>query len=234
MKLDREGIFRAVPITWAVKKAEQSESVAIAMEFQILEYLLEDGNWEDWRQYEVCTVRGDFWIVKKDGAINEDNVQRLAESLGWSGSLRHIVGNPPDCEVQITVKPDTYKGRTRFRAEWINPGDWSPPPQGADDATVAQLAGQYDSLLRASIAAGKAQAKKAQAAPPAPTASPATPARAPGVGRTATPAGKPVLPMRDPARNVPGAKTGPVQGSLADDPAVAGHEWREPLEHEPF
>ena len=130
-QLDREGIFKARLLEWNVKPSEKSQAVAISIEFHILDQL--DGNdWISWERYEDHSVWGDFYVVKSDGQINTGPVEQLAQSIGWNGDFNAVNNDPPDTVVQITVKEDEYDGKIRYRAQWINPGNFTPRPGGSN------------------------------------------------------------------------------------------------------
>ncbi|MDP3703596.1 MAG: hypothetical protein Q8R78_04350 [Candidatus Omnitrophota bacterium] len=168
-QIDREGIFRVIPREWWIRtpKAESvalgSAAVAVSLDFDIIEQW-DGANWMSWREYEQHTVFGDYWIIKKDRTVNQGTVEQLAMSLGWDGNLESVKGLPPNVVVQVTVKADTYEGKTRYKAGWMNPGDFS-PRSGAPPEEVTKLSSQFGSLLRAA-AAGAAKAAKPMAAPP--------------------------------------------------------------------
>jgi hypothetical protein len=171
--LDRSGIFKARPQGWSIYEAE-SGAVAIKMKLLILEEL--DGTtWTSWADYEEHIVYGDFYVIKKDGAVNSKQVEALVLALGWDGDLRSVIGEPPDCIVQVTVKPDEYKGTTRYKASWVNPEDFTPTPQGESEGDVKKLQSRFGSLLRAAASTVKPSkpAAKKPAPPPARAAVPA-------------------------------------------------------------
>jgi len=176
-RLEQEGIFKMKPLSWDIREAE-SGAVAVSMSFKVLEELV-DGKWESWATYEEHMVYGDWWVVKKDGTINEGAVEQLATSLGWDGNLASVTGTPPEKIVQVLVKPDTYEGVTRYKGSWMNPEDYTGgAPGAADPATVKGLQTRFGSLLRAAAAGAKAGAPKPVAkapskAGPKPKAAPA-------------------------------------------------------------
>lgn len=173
--LDREGIFKAKPVAWKVKKFDGKNTIAIAIELAIVAQL--DGQqWTDWRQYDQVHVWGDWFVMKKDGQPNTAAIEQLATSLGWDGSLRAMFGSPPDRVVQITVKAENYNGETYHKATWMNPEDFVPTGGGANEQEVGQLEARFGSLLRAAAGAG---AKKAAPAKPAPKPAEPEPAAAP-------------------------------------------------------
>lgn len=166
--IDRPGIFKAVPFAWRLRDFENSQALAIEMEFELVAKL-ENGEWQDWSQFEPHQVRGQFFIIKKDGAVNEETHADLVTATGWDGELRSVNGNPPNVLVQVTVKDEQYNGKTYFKASFIRHGDYSPKPREAPPEKVAALSGRFDSLLRASAAVAK-QSAAAPAMAPAPRA----------------------------------------------------------------
>lgn len=170
MNLDREGIFKARPMQWRVQPAKETASLAIAVEYLITAKLDENNQWEDWTSYQEMTCWGYHYVVQRDGKPNVTTVQQLSESLGWSGSLKDVLSPPPEVEVQITVKANTYNNKTTYRAEWVNPGDYQPTGGGADESEVTKLEARFGSLLRAAAsskpkAPGKKPAPKPEPAP---------------------------------------------------------------------
>jgi hypothetical protein len=172
-QIDRDGIFKMIPTEWRVKTFEGKNSIAVAITF-VVTWQYQDGEWIDWREFDVMAY-GDYWVIKANGTPNENTVTQLVECLGWSGQLMDIVHKkPPETEVQVTVKEETYKGKTSYRCEWMNPADYTPTPKGADESAVKHLDARFGSLLRAAASgAKKAAPPKAKAPPPAPAAPPA-------------------------------------------------------------
>ncbi len=150
--LDREGIFKARPISWSVLDAD-SGAVAVSLEFEILAQWDGEGGWIDWAGYEMHRCFGSWWVVKKNGQINTGAAEQLAVSLGWDGDLRSVFGGPPSRIVQVSVKAEEYDGRTRYRAGWMNPEDYVPQQAGASEEKVNELQSRYGSLLRAAATA---------------------------------------------------------------------------------
>lgn len=164
--LDREGIFKAKPFQWDVQRAE-SGAVAVAIGFEIVARFDDDSEWEDWTKYSSMHCYGNWWVVKKDGTVNQGAVEQLAVALGWSGNLFEVSSSDaPDRIVQITVKEDTYHGKTRYQATWMNHEHFVPTRFGASEEEVSQLEARFGSLLRAA-ASGAAEAK-----PPVPNGTP--------------------------------------------------------------
>lgn len=152
----REGIYKAKPVNWLVKRIEGSSSVAISMRLQIVGWLDEHNAWQPWCDEagvafgDEHTI-GDFWVVKRDGSIGAEAAKALAESLGWNGSFSFIASNPPpDKVVQVSVKAEQKDGKTYYQACFMKPEHWTPKgPSGADAASAKQLDAQFGSLLRA-------------------------------------------------------------------------------------
>jgi len=137
----------------------KSGAVAINITFQVTDQW-NGGEWESWAEYAVNEVQGAYYVVKRDGAVNESAVEQLAKAIRWNGDLRTVIGQPPDIEVQITVSEEVYDGTTSFKAGWLNPGDHV-PSFGASPEDIMKLHVRFGSLLRAAASASvPAPAKK--------------------------------------------------------------------------
>lgn len=173
--LSQAGIFKCKPTVWEVREFD-SGSVAVSFKFIVLAELNlagETAEWESWATFDEHEVYGDWFVVKKDGTINTNAVEQLAKSLGWDGDLATVTGRPPDRIVQVTVKPDVYKGETRYKGSWMNPENHTGGSSGAADSeAVKGLSARFGALLRAAAAS-----VAPVAAAPAPT-----PAKAPPKG----------------------------------------------------
>ncbi len=137
-RLDRPGIFKARPLSWAVRTAE-SGAVSISAEYLVLAQL--DGTeWIDWSEAEEHTVFGDTYVVKRDGTVNTSGVEQLVAALGWNGDLRSVVGRPPQVVVQINVKDEEYQGKRRV------------PPTVREGLEAVRLSGLTNMLDRPAVA----------------------------------------------------------------------------------
>lgn len=166
-KLDREGIFRVAPLEFGITEGKDgSLSVGIAINFQILAQLGDNGQWIDWGAYNVV-CEGTFYIVDRTGLVQEKQVKSLIAALGWTGALEQFADPawvPLKC--QINVKRESYNNADRYRAAWINPWDFKPSKMyGVEPARLAALKTRLDADLCA-IARGETLPKAV--APPGP------------------------------------------------------------------
>lgn len=167
--LDRTGIFKVIPQSWQVRRKETG-SVAISFRFLVIAELTSSSEWHDWTQYGEFQVYGDYYVIGKNGQVNQKTVEQLSASIGWRGTLGEIAkAPPPKVVVQVKVEENTFNGKTTYRAGWMNPGDYVPTMGGEDAETISTLDAQFGSLLRA--AANSTQRPTGK--PPAP--SPKTP-----------------------------------------------------------
>lgn len=149
-QIDREGIFKvAAGGQHGLEKAD-SGAVAVAIKFKITDKL-EGNDWQDWSAYSYETWAR-LWIIGKDGNVNEKAIQTLRDILGWDGDLDSVGAERwqlPAC--QVNVKADTYDGKTKYKAEWINPIDYVPDsrPKSAPPETVQSLKNQFGAQIRA-------------------------------------------------------------------------------------
>ena len=163
-RLDREGVFKAVPVAWGVQRNENSQSVALVVEYRITAQYGE-GEWTSWEGYEEHTIYGYHYVIKRDGTLNQATFDQLVQCIGWQGSFRDTETAPPAVECQITVAREEYNGKSSLKVQWINPGDYVPGPKTVDERELANLDNRYGSLMRAAAAqAGKTA--KPKAAPP--------------------------------------------------------------------
>lgn len=168
--IDREGDFRGRITEYGLRKLD-SGAVCLSIH-AALEEKYEEGEWQDWQQYEY-TAAGDVWLVKKDGTINEPAARSLVECAGWDGefsSLSQATFAPKPC--QFTIKTDTYNGETRYRISFVNPFDRTPGGGGlgnVDTKAAASLDSQYGSQMRALFGNAKRNAAAPKSdTPPSP------------------------------------------------------------------
>lgn len=193
IQLDRPGIFKAKPFDWSIQPSDKTKSVAVSIGFLILSQY-EDGEWISWEDYEPHVTRGWFYIIGKDGNLNQTAVDQLVKSLDWYGDLKAIKnGLPPDVVVQINVKANEYNGKTTFKAGWMNPENFVPEAFGASDDEVSGLTAQFGSLLRAAASVARPKTPATKPAPPKRSA----PSKAPPVGMGLAPAGMGLPPIDD-------------------------------------
>jgi hypothetical protein len=103
--LESAGYYRVRCMKYGTFKA-QSGSVAINMSFEVLEgYDEGEGIWYDWRGEEIA-VDGAFWIIKKDGTVNERQVESLVAHTGWNGI---------DCRSSLTASGSRKTARCSSR-----------------------------------------------------------------------------------------------------------------------
>lgn len=130
-QLDREGTFRAKIVDYGLKKGKDgSQSVAVSVKFVILEhYNFNTEEWEDWRGYEEHEVWGNFYVVKADGNLGDFACRALIKNCGWDGYLESVLEKTwevRDCQISVGV--NEWKGKTSYRAEFVN--DWNDTPGG--------------------------------------------------------------------------------------------------------
>lgn len=164
--IDRPGIFKARASAWKVKRFDNSRSVAIAIRFDLLE-MLNQGQWTSLAEFGQFQVYGDYFVIGKEGGVNQTAVDQLARSLGWAGSFRAVeAGPPPPDLVQVKVVEDRYGEEVRFKASWLNPGDYKPDFAGKDPEGVRDLDAEYGSLLRAAAGGSTPRPAGRPASPP--------------------------------------------------------------------
>lgn len=177
-ELNQAGIFRG-----AIKEygLTESESGATAVSLVAAIHDIWDAptkQWCDWRGYDL-TVRGDVWIVKKDGTANQSALESLATCLDFTDmtSVADETWRPGQCS--FTVEEDKYKDKTRYRISWLH--DYDREPGGVGNVSVEKakaLQTKYGSQIRAILGNVKRQQATPPAAPPVPPPAPAKKAAA--------------------------------------------------------
>ena len=150
-RLDREGNFKAIPVSWGLEDNENTESIAVAIQFKITA-AHDGGEWIDWTPYEEQTIVGRFYVVKADGTINQFAVDSLVTALGWDGRTDNMEAGPPAVECQLTTANEEWKGKVSLKVKWINHVNYSPGVGGMAADKVAGVSTRFGSLLRAAAA----------------------------------------------------------------------------------
>ena len=109
-----------------------------------------DSSWKDCRTGKLET-EGAIWIIKKDGKLNQSQVESLVQCADWDGDIKSIEnGNWKPTPCSFVVNKDTHKDESRFRVSWLNDYDREPGASGHVSPERAQeLQTQYGSELRA-------------------------------------------------------------------------------------
>jgi len=170
--IDRSGNFRGEIIDYGLTEQE-SGAVAVGIEVHIHEcWNAETKEWEDWRQYAPMRAVGYIYVIKKDGTLNDKQVQSLVQHAAWDGSFESIVNHTwQPSPVHIVVDADTYKGKVQYKINWLNDFDRQPGGIGQiASGRMKDLNAKYGSQLRAVAGSAKKQAVpngKPAAPPPA-------------------------------------------------------------------
>lgn len=170
--IEEEGVYRAFPVTWTIEKStkEDSQSTAIAFQFAVTQkWHGKEAGWS--QEYPPgYYTENRTWIIKKDGLLNDAAIAALAKCGLWDGDFDRLGGPPASVYVLVDVQAETYEGKTRYRAAWVNPNADEPVARGgfqpADTKLLASLRARFQGQTRA-IAGGGATG--APAAPPATT-----------------------------------------------------------------
>lgn len=116
------------------------------------------------------------YLGKKDGTLNEFQIQQLQQALGWSGGDVTELESLVDVPCRITIEEDFYNGKARTVVKWVNHidddgGNGGVPSKNSEKAR--KIANAMNSKLRA-LTGGK----PVQAPPrPAPASAPTRPAQ---------------------------------------------------------
>jgi hypothetical protein len=173
--IDRVGDFQACIYEYGLQEYD-SGAVAIAAKATISAMWNPDAeSWDDWTSYDVEAL-GYLFIVKKDGTVNDKQVDALVNHCGWDGNIASIINatwQPTPCQVKIA--PNTYNGETTYRISFLNAFDRVPGGSfgNVDVVKAKELEARHGAALRAIV--GNA---KRGTAPPNGKSRPASPPKA--------------------------------------------------------
>lgn len=172
--VDRIGTFRGTIRKYGLREYK-SGAIAMSTIADLTEFWDEaTQQWAPWSEWNV-EVQGDFFVVKKDGTLNQMQVEALMQYAAWDGvfaTANAQAWKPVPC--QFIVTEDEYEGVTRFRASWINAYDAIPGAIGNISAARAKkLQTQFGSMMRALAGSTTRNATKPEGAPPARAPEPA-------------------------------------------------------------
>lgn len=160
--LERQGTFKAKALEWAVKEANTG-TVGISILFECR--AVKQG--EDWREVmPPAFVRGDFYVVKKDGEVMQKTAHELCCSFAWGGSFDEVrAAPPPDVIVQIDVEVQTYQGKQYYKARHVRPENMDALGDEVSEARAKELDKKHGAPLQE--VARKAAALRAETSPTA-------------------------------------------------------------------
>jgi hypothetical protein len=159
-----KGSYQAQPMSCRVGKSKNG-ALEFAVEFQL--YGFWDGT--NWVQ-ESSEITGYFYLVTKEGKINETTVAQVEDAFGWnraSGTAwLAVVENLRECQLSLDFE-QRDNGKDQIRVKWLNPLDHDPVGglKPSDPQEVKSLDAQFGNLFRAT-------ARKPVENKPAPAASP--------------------------------------------------------------
>ncbi len=160
-QLEKEGVYRAFPVSWTIEQSTKNDSQSVAIAFMFAIYSEwwgkdkgdgSDHGWsEEWAPGYFTVNR--TWIVKKDGELNSGAINSLAKCGLWDGDWDKFEGPPPNVFVLVDVGSETWEGKLRFRANWINPDAAEPAERGGfkptDPAMLTAMRARFQQKTKA-------------------------------------------------------------------------------------
>lgn len=145
-----KGRFRGNIVDYSLFESSNSESQSVGVKIVVsLKDIWQDGEWQDISDHNF-TTSGLINVVKRDGKINQRQVECLIEYAGWSGRFSHIVErewhpNP----IGVTVEENHWDGKVEYRINWINAFDDAGESGGGATVDVANgLDTRFGSIMR--------------------------------------------------------------------------------------
>ena len=163
-EIGQAGVFRGEIIEYSLNEAD-SGAVAVNLNCKIHD-IYSDGEWHDWRGHNLH-ARGDVWIVKKDGTLNQRQTTALMKHGGWDGQFSSVTDATwKPSTVGFTVETDEYKGEVRYRISFVNGYDSAPGVGNVSSDKAKDLDRRLGGQLRA--LAGNQQREAVAPTPGAP------------------------------------------------------------------
>ena len=166
MLIDREGRFRAYPLEIAVGEND-NKLTTVTIEFSLSEEY-ETGTWRDCSN-EKMVVTAWFYLEKRNGDVNELQVDQLKRAFGWDGRDVFWLEDTDlsNVGVQVDVKEEEWQGVKRFKVKWLHSGDSDPDRKAkkSNENTRRSVNSRLAMKLRALAGKTPAPAPAAPAAP---------------------------------------------------------------------
>jgi len=175
--LEWEGQVRGRIVEYGLQKAD-SGAIAISVVVALSDFW--DADKQDWANLDDgYENRGDFWIVKKNGTLNQSAVDSLMRYCGWDGVLPSVTdGTWEPTPARFTLATDKFKDQVRYKISWAADYNTKPGVGNVSAEEARQLQNQYGSQFRA-LSGNVAR-------------------------NAAAPAGKPKMPVKPPADTMAG------------------------------
>lgn len=164
LKLDAHGWYLCEVVEGRMT-VEESGAVAVTLAMQPTgkwnpKYANDDGtegNYEGLHpddEYEKAFGR--WYMLKKDGSVNDEAIDQLVRSGFWLDDLRQWGEDKPPipkvCVIQMG-KPELYEGKTSIKPGWLYPAAHKPDGgirKRADTEKLMSIDAKFGGALRAS------------------------------------------------------------------------------------
>lgn len=189
MLANREGRFRARVMDVGVNATGPNKLCTVVLRFALVEEHA-DGEWRS-VESENLDVVAYCYIEKRDGTLNDFQIDALKEAFGWPGVDPFWFEEQKELpSVQVTLEGEEYNGKTRIRVKFINGYDSEPGGISHADAEGRRaMLSRLGHKLRAHSGGRPAPAPKPTGAPippPKPAAAQAQAPSAPAARPTST------------------------------------------------
>lgn len=162
----QDGIYKAIVDDIGISGDPQKPVVEIRYDLRMI---LRDG---EWLAIQPDTIMGWHYLKKKDGALNAMQIHQFKEAFEWAGlDLRELLfAKGKAC--QVTLKTETWEGKSRQKVSWLNHENYSGFTIETDDSELAAIQAALAPALRALGTSKKPTADKPVAKKTAPKSTP--------------------------------------------------------------
>ena len=143
--INKEGIFKALVSEAAI--GESKNKAILTCKYNIIQEL--QGEWVNC-EHENWIIIGYHYLEKNDGSINESTIKSFKEAFEWDGKdITTLESKAIGMTVQITLKLDTYEGKSKIQVAWLNNVNYQPGIKPSNPDTVKSIQTRLGSKLRA-------------------------------------------------------------------------------------
>jgi len=146
---DREVQYRFERISSGFDNEEDGKNTAFCIHMALTQ--LWDDATREWQSLDGYgfEIVGRFYIMKNDGTPNIPTIESLSKVLGWDGfNVEALHNHSGALQGQISVKMETYDGKTRPKAGWLSPYDYTPGFKPAPKWVATSLQSKWGSALK--------------------------------------------------------------------------------------
>lgn len=160
------GIYKATVAEIGISGGIEKPCVQVRYD---LHEILHDGEWTPIPPNDILAWH---YLRKNSGELNTMQLHQFKEAFEWDGDDLRKLLRVAGMQCQVTIKEETYQGKTRAKVKWLNHINYSGYSIATDDSELDMIQNALAPQLRAMGTTKKPdaapKAKKPPVAPPPP------------------------------------------------------------------